>query len=373
MAAFENTLPMLPIPVNSQLWPALPLGAWQETYDTLHMWTQVVGKVALATTPLSNHYWNIAFRLTSRGFETQPLVSNGHTFTATFDMVGHELAFTCTDGRRAAIALRPQMVADFYAAVMKTLDEMGVDIRIWPMPVEFPDPIRFDEDTTHHSYDPAWANAFWRAMASMRPVLEEFRCGFVGKCSPVHFFWGSFDLAVTRFSGRRAPDKLEADPVTRESYSHEVIGHGFWPGGGAVKEAAFYAYAAPEPAGLKLARVESAAAFYSTDSAVRARDLRSARRCLADDLLFVGLFQTYRRAEEYLAALTMLLGITLRLDVKVVVAEGENAAVFFELETKAPAAATTLVAEWHQVREGKIRRVESAFDGRPFAAMFSPA
>jgi hypothetical protein len=243
-------------------WPALPLAAWRETCDTLHMWTQIVGKIALATTPLSNHFWNIAFRLTSRGFETQPMVAGGHTFTAAFDLVAHELTFTCSDGRRAAIALESRTVANFYAAVARVLHGMDLNIPIWTMPVEFPNPIRFEEDTTHHSYDPAWANAFWRAMTSMQPVLEQFRCGFVGKCSPVHFFWGSFDLAVTRFSGRRAPLKPDADAMTREAYSHEVISHGFWPGGGAVDDAAFYAYAVPRPPGFSSVRVEPAAAYY---------------------------------------------------------------------------------------------------------------
>jgi hypothetical protein len=251
--------------MKQDAWPPLPLAVWRETYDTLHMWTQIVGKIALATTPLSNHFWNVAFRLSARGFETQPMVSQGHTFTAAFDLVAHELVFTCSDGRRAAIALEPRTVADFYAAVMKTLHDMGIDVHVWTMPVEVADPIPFDKDTTHHSYDAKWANAFWRALTSMQPVFEEFRCRFVGKCSPVHFFWGSFDLAVTRFSGRRAPVKPDADAVTRESYSHEVISHGFWPGGGAVPQAAFYAYAVPQPEGFDRARADPAAAFYSKE------------------------------------------------------------------------------------------------------------
>ena len=246
-------------------WPKLPLAEWQDTYDTLHMWTQIVGKLVLATTPLSNHYWNVAFRLTARGFETQPMMSQGHVFTAAFDLVGHELAFTCADGRRAAIALEPRTVADFYGLVMKTLRGIGIDIHIWTMPVEYENPIPFEKDTTHRSYDAAWANAFWRAITSMQPVFDKFRCDFVGKCSPIHFFWGAFDLALTRFSGRRAPVKADSDAVTRESYSHEVFSHGFWPGGGAVKEPAFYAYAVPAPEGFAAARVEPAAAYYNQD------------------------------------------------------------------------------------------------------------
>jgi len=194
-----------------QSWPALPLAEWRDTCDTLHMWTQIVGKLVLATTPLSNHYWNVAFRLTARGFETQPMTAQGHVFTAAFDLVAHELTFTCSDGRRAAIALRPCTVADFYAEVMETLRAMGLDIPIWTMPVEFADPIAFELDTKHHSYDAKWANAFWRAIASMQPVFDRFRCGFVGKCSPLHFFWGSFDLALTRFSGHRAPRRRRGE------------------------------------------------------------------------------------------------------------------------------------------------------------------
>jgi hypothetical protein len=245
-------------------WPELPLAAWQDTYATLHMWSQVVGKVVLAATPLANHYWNVAFRLTSRGFETQPMTVNGHTFTAAFDLVSHELAFTCTDGRRASIPLAPRTVADFHAEVMKTLREMGVDVHIWTRPTEVEVAIPFEKDTTHRSYDAAWANAFWRAMMAMQPVFEAFRCRYVGKCSPVHFFWGGFDLAVTRFSGKRAPPEPDADSIEREAYSHEVISHGFWPGGGAMPEAAFYAYAKPEPEGFRDARVSPAAAAYNT-------------------------------------------------------------------------------------------------------------
>src|SRR5258708_18605420 len=236
---------MSPRSTISHLWPALPLEGWQETYDTLHMWTQIIGKVALATTPLSNHHWNIAFHLTSRGFETRPMVNHGHTFTAAFDFVAHELAFTCSDGRRAAIPLQSRTVANFHAAMMRTLNGMGVDVHIWTMPVECPNPIRFEEDTTHHSYDPQCANAFWRAIISMQPVFDDFRCRFVGKCSPLHFFWGGFDLAVTRFNGRRASLPPDADVITRKAYSHEVITHAFWPAASARKQAAFHAYPKP--------------------------------------------------------------------------------------------------------------------------------
>jgi len=246
-------------------WPAVPQGEWRETIDTLHMWTQIAGKICLALTPLTNHYWNIAFQITPRGLATPAMPYGNGAFTITFDLVAHQFLVQCSDGHTGMIPLEPQSVADFYRRVMQTLHDMGIDVRIWTMPVEVANPIRFEQDRTHHSYDPVAANAFWRMFLTIKPVLEQFRCGFIGKCSPVHFFWGAFDIAVTRFSGRRAPERPGADAVTRESYSHEVISHGFWPGSGAVTEPSFYGYAAPEPAGFKTAAVRPRAAFYSTD------------------------------------------------------------------------------------------------------------
>jgi hypothetical protein len=244
----------------------LPLDEWRDTYATLHLWTQVVGKVCLALSPLANHFWNVAFQVTPRGLATPSLVTGGRALTMTFDFIAHELVLQCSDGGVERIRLEPRTVSEFYRIVMDALGRLGVSVRIWTMPVEVPDPIRFESDTAHRAYDPASANAFWRALVAMKPVLERFRCGFVGKSSPVHFFWGSFDLAVTRFSGRRAPERPGADSITREAYSHEVISHGFWPGNvaGPVREAAFYAYAAPEPPGLKTARVSPSAASYNT-------------------------------------------------------------------------------------------------------------
>ena len=245
--------------------PALPLAEWRDTLATLHMWTQVVGKVCIAATTLANHWWNIAFRVTSRGLTTPLLRAGDRVFTMEFDFVAHRLVIRCEDGSSETLALEPRTVADFYGATMQALARLGIAVRIWTMSVEVPEPIRFELDTQHRSYDPAAANAFFRALVSMTPVLERFRCRFVGKCSPVHFFWGSFDLAVTRFSGRRAPARPGADAITREAYSHEVISHGFWPGGGAVADAAFYAYAAPEPDGFRTAAMRPAAATYRTD------------------------------------------------------------------------------------------------------------
>ena len=250
---------------SGNAWPPLPLDAWRPTCATLHMWMQVVGKVCLALTPPANHFWNIAFRVTARGLATPTLHAGTRALTLSFDFIDHRLAIQCSDGAAESIALEPMTVADFHAAVMRSLGRLGVDVRIWTMPVEVQNPIRFEVDTEHAQYDPAWANAFWRALVSMQPAFEQFRCRFIGKCSPVHFFWGSCDLAVTRFSGRRAPARPGADAITREAYSHEVISHGFWPGGGAIDEPAFYAYAAPEPEGFRSAAVRPPSAFYSME------------------------------------------------------------------------------------------------------------
>ncbi|HET7694726.1 MAG TPA: DUF5996 family protein [Vicinamibacterales bacterium] len=246
-------------------WPPLPLDGWRDTRDTLQMWTQVAGKICLALTPRVNHFWNIALQITPRGLATPPLPAGARTFTMTFDFVAHELVIQLSDGVREAVPLRPQTVADFYRTLMSSLQRLGIEVRIWTMPVEVPDPIRFEQDTTHRSYDAGAARRFWDAILAMTPVFQAFRAEFIGKCSPVHFFWGSFDLAVTRFSGRPAPERPGADAITREAYSHEVISHGWWPGGGPVNEPAFYAYAAPEPEGLKTAPVEPAAAYYHTE------------------------------------------------------------------------------------------------------------
>jgi len=246
-------------------WPALPLASWRDTYATLHMWTQVVGKVCLALTPPTNHFWNIAFQITARGLTTPAMYAGGRVITIAFDFVDHQLVVNSSDGRTERIPLEPRTVADFYRVVMTTLRGLEVDVRVWPMPVEVPNPIRFDQDEVHRAYDAKAVEAFFRVLVAIKPVLERFRCEFVGKCSPVHFFWGSFDVAVTRFSGHRAPERPGADAITREAYSHEVISHGFWPGGGPIAEPVFYAYAAPEPAGFKTAAVRPGGTFYSND------------------------------------------------------------------------------------------------------------
>ena len=246
------------------VWPPLPNDAWKDTYATLHMWSQVVGKVALVQAPPLNHSWGISLEVTPRGLTTKTLPHGDRSFTIAFDFIEHQLVIQTADGDRRSLPLEPRSVADFYRTVMATLTEMRLPVRIWPVPVEIPDPIPFEQDTVHHSYDPEAATRFWRVLLQVHRVFTESRVDFVGKSSPSHFFWGSFDLAVTRFSGRPAPPR-EGPAFMREAYSHEVISHGFWPGSGPVLEPAFYAYAVPEPDGLKTARVRPAAAFYHTE------------------------------------------------------------------------------------------------------------
>lgn len=243
-------------------WPELPLAAWQDTYSTLHMWTQVVGKVRLALTPLVNHWWEVPFYVTARGLTTSAIPYDDRVFDVEFDFIDHKLDIRTSWGTSQTLALKPKSVAQFYSAFMSALQSLGIAVKIWTMPVEVPNPIRFELDTQHASYDPEYAHRFWQILISSQNIFYEFRAGFIGKNSPVHFFWGSFDLAVTRFSGRRAPERPGADRVTREAYSHEVISAGFWPGGGDVKGPAYYAYAAPEPAGFAEQKVKPAEAFY---------------------------------------------------------------------------------------------------------------
>src|SRR5688572_2674688 len=244
----------------SDNWPALRYEAWQETYATLHMWMQVVGKVALAQAPPLNHSWGAAMHLPPRGLSTGLLPESLRSFVIEFDFVGHQLVVHAGESSRT-LPLTNQSVAEFYRAVMDLLRDMRLPVRIWSMPVEIPDPVRFEDDTAHHIYDPEQANRFWTILMRIAPVFNERRATFIGKASPVHFFWGSLDLAVTRFSGRLAAPR-DGPAFIRDAYSHEVISHGFWPGSGALLEPAFYAYAVPEPAGLADATVRPSAAFY---------------------------------------------------------------------------------------------------------------
>ena len=250
---------------TTDVWQPLPLEDWQDTYATLHMWTQIVGKIRLTLTPLVNHYWNVPLYVTPRGLTTSAIPYQNRIFEIRFDFIEHHLIIQTSDGATKAIALMPRSVADFYAELMTTLRSLGIEVNINGTPDEVSNPIPFAEDHEHSSYDAKAVNRFWQILVQINTVFEEFRAQFIGKCSPVHFFWGSFDLAVTRFSGRRAPERQDADPITREAYSHEVISHGFWPGGGAVSGPAFYSYTAPAPPGFNKALVRPEAAFYSQE------------------------------------------------------------------------------------------------------------
>jgi Family of unknown function (DUF5996) len=251
-----------PSSLNPDSWPELPLEAWQDTYATLHMWTQIVGKVRLALSPRVNHWWEVPLYVNARGLTTSAIPYGDGIFEIQFDFIDHKLNLQTSWGSSKTLALQPQSVADFYAAFVAALRSLGIEVRIWTMPCEVPNPVRFESDTQHASYDREYAHRFWQILILCGNIFQEFRAGFIGKDSPVHFFWGSFDLCVTRFSGRLAPERAGADSITREAYSHEVISAGLWPGGGAIKGAAFYAYAAPEPSGFAAQKVKPAEAFY---------------------------------------------------------------------------------------------------------------
>jgi hypothetical protein len=248
----------------SDKWPLLILEEWQDTLATLHMWTQIIGKIRMAQTPLVNHFWNVPLYVSPRGLTTSAMRYEDRLFEIEFDFIDHKLLIGSSNGKSKILELRSEPVADFYGRVMAALEGMKMFIEIWPVPVEVPNPIPFEEDETHATYDGEYVNRWWRALVNIDEVFKEFRGRFLGKCSPVHFWWGSFDHAVTRFSGRPAPPREGADKVTQEAYSHECISHGFWPGGNGV-EAAFYSYTAPEPHGLTEARIEPGAGFYSQE------------------------------------------------------------------------------------------------------------
>lgn len=243
-------------------WPPLPYAQWRDTCDTLHMWTQVVGKTRLALTPLVNHWWNVPLYVTARGLNTSPIPYGYRSFEADFDFIGHRLLLRTSEGDEREIALYPRSVADFYAEYISTLRSLAIEVKLNTMPVEFADPIRFEQDQKHASYDREHVENFRKVLQRSDRIFHEFRSHFLGKSSPVHFFWGSFDLAVTRFSGKPAPPKPDADPITREAYSHEVLSCGFWPGDPKLPQAAFYAYAAPSPEGFGEQPVRPRAAYW---------------------------------------------------------------------------------------------------------------
>lgn len=254
---------------TTERWPELPYAAWKDTRDTLHLWTQVVGKIRLALTPWLNHSWHVTLYVNARGLTTGPIPCNGRDLQIDFDFIDHVLWLRTSDGHYREVILRPVEVAEFYAEVMAGLEQLGIDVAINTMPNEIPGAVRFEQDTTHASYDADYANRFWRVLLATHDVFGAFRTAFLGKVSPVHFFWGSFDLAVTRFSGRTAPAHPGGvpglpDAVAREAYSHEVSSAGFWPGGGGpIDYPAFYSYAYPAPTGFAEAKVQPADAFFS--------------------------------------------------------------------------------------------------------------
>ena len=249
-------------------WPELPTAAWRETYETLHLWTQIIGKIRLARSPWLNHSWHVALYVTARGLTTSPIPDGVRTFQIDLDLIDHALRICTSDGAARQFALAGHSVASFYAAVMTDLAGLGIRVVIDETPNELPEPIRFSQDNRHATYDPDAVRRFFQILANADSVFKQFRTGFLGKASPVHFFWGSFDLAATRFSGRRAPRHPGgvphlSDEVACEAYSHEVSSAGFWPGSGAIDYPAFYSYAYPEPAGFRAAPVRPDAAFFS--------------------------------------------------------------------------------------------------------------
>jgi len=284
---------------QSEMWPALPLSEWSDTCDTLHMWTQIVGKIRMELSPFQNHWWHTTLFVSPRGLTTTAIPYGSGAFEIRFDFLDHVLVVETSDGTSKTVRLYARSVADFYREVMATLSALGIDVKIYHLPQEVPNPIPFDQDTVHASYDPEYVRRFWRVLMSSATVLRRFRSGFTGKASPVQFFWGSFDLAATRFSGRRAPERPGADAVTREAYSHEVISAGWWPGGNGVADAAFYAYAAPAPPGLAKAPIRPERAFYNSELSeflLMYNDVRAAGSPEAELLSF--LESTYETAAE---------------------------------------------------------------------------
>src|SRR3989442_698933 len=289
---------------RDEAWPALPLSEWQDTQATLHMWTQIVGKLRVAQTPWVTDSWHVPLYVTSRGLPTSPIPYGTRTFDVDFDFLDHQLLIRTSSGTTRTIPLRPRSVADFYVAVMTALRELGLEVRIRPRPNEVQRAVAFPEDHEHASYDAGSANRFWRILLQSDRVLKAFRARFIGKCSPVHFFWGSFDLAVTRFSGRPAPPHPGGVPnfpdwIAREAYSHEVCSCGFWPGGGAVPMPAYYAYAYPEPNGFRTASVEPAGASYSPELREFILPYDAVRTAAApDETLLAFLQSTYDAAAD---------------------------------------------------------------------------
>lgn len=296
-------LPAMSLPNRSKTsdWPDLPFEAWSDTAATLHMWTQIVGKVRLVQTPWVNHSWHVPLYVTARGLSTSPIPHGGTTFEIDFDFLDHQLVIQKIDGNRRVLPLEPVSVRDFYFAVVSNLRALDLDVDIYRIPSEVTDAISFDRDIEHHHYDREYANRFWRALVQIDRVFKEFRSHFIGKCSPVHFFWGSFDMAVTRFSGREAPPHPGGVPnfpdwIAREAYSHEVSSAGFWPGAG-IGYPAFYSYAYPAPDGFSKAKVRPTTAFWSNELSEFVLAYEQVRTAQSpDDVLLDFLQSTYEAA-----------------------------------------------------------------------------
>jgi hypothetical protein len=292
---------------REEAWPSLPFASWSDTRATLHMWTEIVGKIRLVQSPWINHCWHVTFYLTARGLTTSPVPYGNRTFSIDFDFLSHQLILQTSDGRTGVLPLEPQSVAAFYRRLMHEMGTLDLHVDIDKTPNEVPDPIRFDRDELHRSYDPDYANRFWRILVQADRILKQFRSGFTGKCSPVHFFWGALDLAVTRFSGRKAPEHPGGVPhlpdwVVREAYSQEVSSCGFWPGGGAVPYPAFYSYAYPEPAGFAAAPLKPEEAFYSAELREFILPYDVVRQAESPDRTLLEFLQTTYEAAANLAA-----------------------------------------------------------------------
>ena len=288
----------------AETWPDLPLDAWKETYATLHLWLQIVGKIRLTQCSWVNHSWHVPLYVTARGLTTSLIPLGTRNFQIDFDFDSHRLTVQTSDGSSAGFSLEPMAVSVFYNRLMNEMRKLGLNISISRIPNEIPDPIPFDQDDTHGTYDGEYANRFWRILVQADRVFKIFRARYTGKCSPVHFFWGAPDLAVTRFSGRGAPVHPGGVPnlpdwVAREAYSHEVSSCGFWPGGGPIPYAAFYSYAYPEPAGYASAPLQPGEAFYSNDLHEFILPYSVVRESMSpDDTLLEFLQSSYEAAAE---------------------------------------------------------------------------
>jgi Family of unknown function (DUF5996) len=293
------------IPLWADQWPSLPFQEWKDTYATLHMWTQIVGKIRLIQTPWINHSWHVTLYVTSRGLTTSPITHGTRTFQIDFDFVDHRLLIQTSDGTVRTMVLGPRSVADFYEELFARLAELGLDVKIHTTPNEVISPIPFEKDQEHASYDANYTNRFWRALVQADRVFKQFRARFIGKCSPVHFFWGSFDLAVTRFSGRPAPEHPGGVPhlpdwVVREAYSHEVSSCGFWPGGGPMPQPVFYAYAYPEPDGFRTATVRPSGAIYNSELREFILPYDEVRQAVSPDAVLLEFLQnSYEAAADF--------------------------------------------------------------------------